>query len=555
MDLKTNVLYYGDNLDILRKHIPDESIDLIYLDPPFNSNRSYNVLFRESGGAGSEAQIEAFEDTWQWGPAAQATYEEVVTGPHQRVARTLQAMVDGLGHNDVTAYLSMMAIRLVELHRVLKPTGSIYLHCDPTTGHYLKMLMDSVFGPRNFLNEIAWKRTYAHGSARRYGPVHDTLLFYAKGEHFRWTGLKSEHDPEYIARHFTLVDPECGRRFQPITLTGSGIRHADSGKPWRGIDPSSVGRHWALPGALIESLGIEGSTTQERLDALDAAGMIYWPQKAGGTPRLKLYADELGGVAMPDVWTDIPPISAQAAERLGYPTQKPLALLERIVSASSNPGDIVLDPFCGCGTAVHAAHKLGRRWIGIDITHLAIGLIRRRMQDAFSGIAIEVIGEPVDLAGAHELAQRDKYQFQWWALDRLGAQPVSGKKKGADKGIDGVVPFFAGPKEDYKRAIVSVKGGEHVNVAMLRDLKGVLEREKEPIGILLTLASPTRDMITEAAAAGFYESEFWERKFPRVQILTIEDMLGGKRPDMPWGKAPFAKAQAEKERAEQAEML
>jgi site-specific DNA-methyltransferase (adenine-specific) len=248
-------------------------------------------------------------------------------------------------------------------------------------------------------------------------------------------------------------------------------------------------------------------------------------------------------------------LNSQARERLSYPTQKPLALLERIVSASSNPGDIVLDPFCGCGTAVHAAHKLGRRWIGIDITHLAIGLIRRRMQDAFQGIEIEVIGEPVDLAGARELAQRDKYQFQWWALDRLGAQPVSGKKKGADKGIDGVIPFFAGPKEDYKRVIVSVKGGEHVNVAMVRDLKGVLEREKEPIGLLLTLAPPTKDMVTEAAAAGFYESEFWGRKFPRVQILTIEEMLGGRRPDIPWGKAPFAKAPTEKERGEQGEML
>jgi site-specific DNA-methyltransferase (adenine-specific) len=230
-------------------------------------------------------------------------------------------------------------------------------------------------------------------------------------------------------------------------------------------------------------------------------------------------------------------------------------LLERIVSASSNPGDIVLDTFCGCGTAVHAAQKLGRRWIGIDITHLAIGLIRRRMQDAFPDIEIEVVGEPVDLTGAQELAKRDKYQFQWWALDRLGAQPVSGKRKGRDKGIDGVIPFFAGPKEDYKRTIVSVKGGEHVSVGMIRDLVGVLEREGEPIGLLLTLAPPTRDMITEAAAAGFYDSDFWGRKFARVQIVTVEEMLSGNRPDIPWGKAPFAKAQAEKEKAEQEPLL
>jgi len=216
---------------------------------------------------------------------------------------------------------------------------------------------------------------------------------------------------------------------------------------------------------------------------------------------------------------------------------------------------VVLDPFCGCGTAVHAAHKLGRRWIGIDITYLAIGLIRRRMQDAFPGIQIEEIGAPVDLAGARALAAHDKYQFQWWALDRLAAQPVSGKKKGADRGIDGVIPFFAGPKEDYKRAIISVKGGEHVSVPMVRDLKGVLDREGEPVAILLTLAPPTRDMVTEAAAAGFYESDFWKKKFPRVQIITIEEMLGGKRPDIPWGKAPFAKAPTEKEKAQQENLL
>jgi site-specific DNA-methyltransferase (adenine-specific) len=535
MELKTNVLYYGDNLEILRKHILDESIDLIYLDPPFNSNRSYNVLFRESGGAGSEAQIEAFEDTWQWGPTAQGAYEEVMTGPHQRVARMLQAMVDGLGHNDVTAYLSMMAIRLVELHRVLNTTGSIYLHCDPTTGHYLKALLDAVFGPQSFRNEIIWKRSASHGGQTNYHNVHDLLLFFSKGSRFTWNPAPLEQDPDYIRTHYYLVD-ESGRRYQLVAAHGSG-----QGPPRRFgdrlIEPPK-GRHWMH---------------QETIDRCMAEGAIVFTKT--GMPRYKRYLDETAGRPIPNVWTDIFPINSQAKERLGYPTQKPLALLERIISISSNESDIVLDPFCGCGTAVHAAHKLGRRWIGIDITHLAISLIRRRMQDAFPGIAIEVIGEPVDLAGARELAQRDKYQFQWWALDRLGAQPVSGKKKGSDKGIDGVIPFFAGPKEDYRRVIVSVKGGEHVNVAMVRDLKGVLEREKEPIGLLLTLAPSTKDMVTEAAAAGFYESEFWERKFPRLQILTIEEMLAAKRPDIPWGKAPFAKAPTEKEKGEQGEML
>ena len=539
-DLKTDVLYYGDNLDILRSHIPDESIDLIYLDPPFNSQRSYNVLFRESTGAASEAQIEAFEDTWHWGAAAAQTYDDVMTGPHQNVARILKAMVDGLGHNDVTAYLTMMAIRLAELQRVLKPTGSIYLHCDPTTGHYLKELIDSVFGPVRFRNEIVWQRTSAHADARQgaqhFGRVHDLILFYTKSEELTWNPQHIPHDEKYMRTHYPYTEPETGRRYGLWDITGPG--GAAKGNPRYEI--FGIKKYWRYSEAKMEEKIREGRIVQPR---------------PGAIPREVRYLDESPGAPIGTVWTDIPPINSQAKERLGYPTQKPLALLERIVSASSNPGDVVLDPFCGCGTAVHAAHKLGRRWIGIDITHLAIGLIRRRMQDAFPGIEIEVIGEPVDLAGARDLAGRDKYQFQWWALDRLGAQPVSGRKKGADKGIDGVIPFFAGPKEDYKRAIVSVKGGEHVNVAMVRDLVGVLERENEPIGILLTLAPPTRDMLTEAAAAGFYESEFWRRKFPRVQIITIEEMLSGKRPDIPWGKAPFAKAPTEKEKAEQEALL
>jgi site-specific DNA-methyltransferase (adenine-specific) len=530
MELKTNVLYYGDNLDILRNHIPDESIDLIYLDPPFNSNRSYNVLFRESGGAGSGAQIEAFEDTWQWGQAAQGAYEEVVTGPHQRVARMLQAMVEGLGHNDVTAYLSMMAIRLVELHRALKPTGSIYLHCDPTTGHYLKMLLDAIFDPRNFRNEIVWQRFKFHADAKRFGRVTDRLLFCSKSSEFNFNGPRAPFSDRYVESKFTHVDTD-GRRFRLSDLNPPGGR-----------------------GPVYEFHGVTKAWrfTKEKMLQLESEGRIYTGSKVA---QLKRYLDELEGQAVHELWTDIAPINSQARERLGYPTQKPLALLERIISASSNTGDIVLDPFCGCGTAVHAAQKLGRRWIGIDITYLAINLIERRMTDAFPGLTVEIEGAPKDLASARDLAHRDKWQFQWWALTRLDAQPVAGKKKGSDKGIDGVIPFFAGPKEDYKRAIVSVKGGEHVNVAMVRDLNGVLKRENEPIGVLLTLAPPTRDMLAEAAASGFYDSDFWGRKFARVQILTVEEMLGGKRPDMPWGKAPFAKAPTEKEKAQQEALL
>ena len=540
--LRTGVLYYGDNLDILRRreYFPDESIDLIYLDPPFNSNRSYNVLFRESTGAASEAQIEAFEDTWHWGPAAMQAYEEAQSGPHQKVARMLKAMVDGLGHNDVTAYLTMMAIRLVELHRVLKPTGSIYLHCDPTAGPYLRVVMDSIFEPRNFTNELVWKRSAAHSDraqgSKHFGRVHDLLLVYAKSPDYSWRQLYGDQWAQYVASHYKYIEPETGRRYRLDNLTGPG--GAVKGNP--SYEVMGVTRHWRY--------------SRERMQQLTEAGRVV-QTRPGGVPQYKRYLDEMPGRPVQDVWDDLPPINSQAKERLGYPTQKPLALLERIINASSNPGDIVLDPFCGCGTAVHAAHKLERRWIGIDITHLAIGLVRRRMQDAFLGIEIEVIGEPRDLSGARDLAQRDKYQFQWWALDRLGAQPVSGKKKGADTGIDGVIPFFAGPKEDYKRALVSVKGGEHVNVAMVRDLVGVLEREKEPIGVLLTLESPTQPMITEAAAAGFYHNDFWQKDYPRVQILTVEEMLAGKRPQVPATRSPFAQAPMEREERRMKRML
>ena len=541
--MKTNVLYYGDNLDILRHHIPDNSIDLIYLDPPFNSQSTYNVLFREESGAVSHAQIEAFEDTWHWGEATAQAYDEVIRGPHQQVARILKSMVDGLGHNQVTAYLTMMAIRLIELHRVLSASGTIFLHCDPSAGHYLKALLDAIFDPRNFLNEIAWKRSSAHSDraqgAKHFGRVHDTILVYAKTGRFEdrpWNQRYEKHSENYLDSHYKYVEPETSRKYRLDNLTGPG--GAAKGNP--SYEVMGVTRFWRY--------------SRDRMDQLIEEGRVI-QTRPGAVPQYKRYLDEMEGTSIQDVWTDIPPINSQAKERQGYPTQKPLTLLERIINTSSNAGDIVLDPFCGCGTAVHAAHKLDRRWIGIDITHLAIGLIRRRMQDAFPGLDIEVIGEPVDLTGARELASKDKYQFQWWALDKLGAQPVAGKKKGSDKGIDGVIPFFAGPKEDYKRAIVSVKGGEHAGVLAVRDLKGVLDREKEPIGILLTLNPPTKDMITEAAASGFYESDFWKKKYPRVQIITVLDLLKGKRPEMPWGGSPFAKAPTEKERAEQEAML
>ena len=531
--MSENLLYYGDNLDILRRYLKEETVDLIYLDPPFKSEQDYNVLFEERNGSRSKAQMKAFEDTWQWDQESALAYHEAVEAGGD-VSRALQAFRIFMGENDMLAYLSLMAPRLVEMRRVLKSTGSIYLHCDPTAGHYLKMLMDAVFGARNFKNEIIWKRTSAHSSARRYGPVHDILFYYSKDSQYTWTDYKIGYSENYLAKHFKHIEEKTNRVFQAIDLTGAGATHGDSGKPWRGINPTEVGRHWAIPNSIVEQLGIEALSTREKLDALDAAGLIFWPQKEGGKPRLKWYKDQLEGVSLMDIWTDITPISAQAKERLGYPTQKPEKLLERIILASSNEDDVILDPFCGCGTTIAVAQRLNRRWIGIDITHLAVTLMKHRLQTAFEEqVDYKVIGEPVSLPDAEALAKNDPYQFQWWALGLVGARPVEGKK-GADKGIDGRLYFHDESKTGRtKQIVISVKSG-NISVSQVRDLHGVMEREKAEIGILLTFRKPSKQMRTEAAGAGFYQSPWG--KHPRLQILTIEEMLAGKRIDYPPSK-------------------
>jgi site-specific DNA-methyltransferase (adenine-specific) len=524
---------------------PPESVDLIYLDPPFNSQQSYNVLFKEATGAPEAAQIQAFEDTWNWDWAANEALTRITREPGVPAAlvELVKTLMNFLKPSPMMAYLVQMAIRLVYMHRVLKSTGSLYLHCDPTASHYLKLILDAIFGPTNFLSEITWKRTHAHGSAKRFGPVHDIILLYANSDNFTWTDPKQEHDQDYIDKHFRPIEAETGRRFQPISLTGAGIRHGDSGKPWRGIDPTKVGRHWALPGDVVQRLGIEGDTLQEKLDALDAAGRIYWPKKEGGTPRLKWYADELTGAAISDCWTDIPPISAQASERLGYQTQKPLALLKRIIAASSNPGDVVLDPFCGCGTTIDAVETLNRenpkapprRWIGIDITHLAINLIKHRLTRFTPPPEYDVIGEPASASAAKKLAAEDPFQFQFWALGLVGARPLGNrKKKGADRGIDGVRYFQDEQRNGAwvaKTMLVQVKGG-HTKPGDIRDLAGTLAREKAELGLFITMDDPTQPMRSEAAAAGVYTSPWDNRPYPKVQILTVAELLADpKRPN------------------------
>jgi site-specific DNA-methyltransferase (adenine-specific) len=533
--ITANTLFYGDNLLILRDYIADETVDLVYLDPPFNSNRSYNVLFKEESGQDSEAQITAFEDSWHWTASTEQAYQELVTTSNASVGSMISALRQSIGTNQMMAYLVMMAIRLVELHRVLKPTGSLYLHCDPTASHYLKIVLDTIFGPQNYRNEISWRRSQTRSSISKiYRRAHDVILFYSKSDDYQFE-LQYKDLSEASMKLYSAED-EHGA-YQAVPLLVSGRRNGTTGKVWRDIDPNIHGKE-----------GMHWVTTPDKLEEYDRQGLVLWPKKEGGAPRLKYYLKDSPGVPLSDFWDDIDLISSSSTESLGYPTQKPLALLERIIPASSNPGDVVLDPFCGCGTAVAASQQLDRRWIGIDITHLSIALMKYRMKDMFGLVErkdYEVKGEPEDLQSAQQLAHDDRYQFQWWALSLIKARPVGGDaregKKGRDTGIDGVISFIDDSSGKAKRALVQVKSGK-VKSGDVRDLRGVVEREEAAIGIFITLEKATRDMETEAASSGFYHSPGWERDYPRLQILTIEDLFNGATVQMPPATNTFKQA-------------
>ena len=514
-----NKLYFGDNLDILREHVPDESVDLIYLDPPFNSNATYNVLFREASGESSAAQIQAFDDTWHWNMESAEAYEDVVTEGPKRLADLLQAMRSFLGQNDMMAYLTMMAQRMVELHRVLKPTGSIYLHCDPTASHYLKLLMDAVFDVGTFRGEIIWRRTNAKGLAfKGYPHNHDTLLYYVKSPDYTWNRPFMPHDAEYVRQFYRHIEEGTRRRYRLSDLTNPNRDRPNLTYEWNGHT-----RVWRW--------------TKERMQEAHNKGLIHY--SSSGLASQKRYLDEMEGNAVDTIWEDIQPVQAQARERLGYPTQKPEALLERIILASSNEGDVVLDPFCGCGTAVAVAERLGRRWIGIDVTHLAISLMKSRLHDTFGTQLSEydVVGAPEDVASAKALAEESahdgRYQFEYWALGLVSARPGNSRRKGADAGVDGYINFFDDESGKAKTVLVQVKSG-HVQRNIIATLKGDMEREKAEMGLLVTLEPPTEPMRQEALAAEFYVPEhFSDRRFPRVQIATIEELLSGQGPDVP----------------------
>ena len=534
--MRPGKLYFGDNLDWLRRpEFRDRSIDLVYLDPPFNSNRDYNILFQERDLTPSRAQIKAFEDCWHWDQDAQSTYEEL-TGPEateKHVPPQLSILIGALygalpRRNDLLAYLVMMAPRLIELRRVLKPTGSLYLHCDPTASHYLKLILDSIFGPRNLINEVIWQRTTAKAlTSRRLPNNHDALLAYSKTEAFKWNkdaaflpydraNLSDKTSSKYSHR-----DPD-GRRYQLTDLTNPN--------PDR-------------PNLTYELLGVTKvwRWTRERMQAAYKAGIVV-QTRPGRVPRLKRYLDEQRGLPLGDVWSDIFPLNSQAQERLGYPTQKPVALMERIITLTTNPGDVVLDPFCGCGTTIEAAQKLGREWVGIDITHLAIKVVRDRMASKFPGVSYDLLGEPEDIEGARLLAEADPYQFQWWAVDRIHAHPVGGEhgsregRRGRDRGVDGFIRFRAGV--DVREIVVSVKGGRTINPAMVRELLGTVEAQKAAIGVLLTMQEPSEEMRRGAISAGFFRTG--NQKYPRIQLLSVKDLFAGRTVHYPHVELPGA---------------
>jgi DNA modification methylase len=519
-----SALYYGDNLKVLRDYIPDESVDLIYLDPPFNSSRAYNVLFRSHGGQESQAQIEAFDDTWTWSPEAEKQFEALIGGGAPiKVADAMVAMRKLLGTSDVMAYLVMMAPRLVAIREVMKPTASIYLHCDPTASHYLKLVMDAVFGAENFRNEISWKRFSAKNDPLRYGRTRDVILFYTNSQHFTWNVQYGPFEDDYVDANYRYVEEGTGRRYRRDNLTAAKPG-GDVDYEWHGQRPYK-NRHWAY--------------SRANMDKFLAEGRIEF--RSTGMPVYKRYLDEQPGVPLQDTWMDIR-LHSGSGERLGYQTQKPLALLERIITASSNAGDVVLDPFCGCGTTVDAAQKLRRRWIGIDITYLAIDLIRKRLYHTY-GEGIEgtyrTHGIPTDLAGAGALFAANPFDFERWAVSLLNGQP--NERQIGDKGVDGRVRFHA-DRDRIGTCIVSVKGGHQVNPSMVRELVGSVEQQKAEMGVLVVMATITKGMAEVAAKSGNYEVPFTRANFPRIQIATVSDLLARKPPRMPTAILPYMKA-------------
>lgn len=529
-----NKLYYGDNVSIMQERMGKDAVDLIYLDPPFKSNATYNLMYKNLTGKPVPESVEAFFDTWELDAAKLEVARSMpvlmrqhdVPDSYVEFWRLWMTALQKT-NRELLAYLIYMVQRLLYMKTILRPTGSLYLHCDPEASHYLKIMMDGIFGHRNFRNEIIWKRTGSHGGSHKWGPVHDVIFFYTKSDKYTWNRTFQRYDPDYI-RDFYRFKDERGR-YRLVTLTGAGTRTGDSGRPWRGVDPTTSGRHWAVPmkalrAAYPDRPDLASLPTQEKLDLLDSAGLVYWPTR-GSVPQQKRYSDENPGVPLQDIVTDIGPISSQSEDRLGYPTQKPVPLLDRIIQASTNPGDIVFDPFCGCGTTIYSAVKNDRRWIGCDIAILPIQLVRDRLTERYrlvEDVHFKVEGIPASVEQAADLAKRYPFQFQHWLVEEIGGFPM--QQKVADRGIDGRLYFET--KAGLEAMILSVKGGK-LRPTDVRDLRGVMEREGAAMGGFLSLHDPSKAMREEAARAGLYE--YAGTTYPRLQLLTVRDVLEHKR--------------------------
>ena len=532
-----NKLYFGDNLEILRE-MEDERVHLICTDPPFNSGRNYNTFLGDS-----LAQKKAFTDTWTWDTTAQNARADIesraIANDTYKALNTCLKGYDMVLLNAVSgdsgamrAYLAFMGPRLAEMHRVLTKNGSIYLHCDPTASHYLKGVMDAIFGVEHFRNEIIWQRTHAHNDGKQYGRVHDTILFYSKSSKTVWNPIYTEHDPEYIKKFYRHQD-ERGP-YQVVSLNAPGTtQDGQSGKPWRGANPSDVGRHWSAPRREAWPKGVEPPENYEslsvhaKLDVLDANGLIEWPQN-GKTPRFKRYLSTSKGSRVHDVVTDINPLSGNAKERLGYPTQKPLALYERLIRASSNEGDLVLDPFCGCGTTIDAAHTLNRQWLGIDITILALDPMRQRLADRHGlepSIDYQIEGYPTNMQEVHRLLKdgdkRKYHDFSNWAVTRLGLRPT---KDVGDGGLDGIghVTLWNPQqmKETDARILAEVKTGKP-NITQVRAFCHVMEEHNAEVGIFITIEPVSPKMRQVAENMGSFEHN--NKTYPRLQFWQLND--------------------------------
>lgn len=509
--IKSNFLYYGDNLTVMRDRMPDECVDLIYLDPPFNSQRNYNLIYKKLTGLPVPEQEEAFCDAWEMDAEKEdmvrnmpIAFEEY--GADKDLIEFWRTWIQALKHTQprLLAYLVYMSYRLFEMKRILKSTGSLYLHCDPTASHYIKVILDGIFGHSSFNNELIWKRSAAHGGAGSYNNIHDTILYYSKGKHPIWNSPRQPYDPKYIKSHYSNTDD--GRPYQLVSAHGAGSGPAR--KFGDVLLEPPPGRHWM---------------SQEHIDKMMAEGRVVFTKS--GMPRYKRYLDDTDGMPLGTVWDDIPPINSQAIERLGYPTQKPIVLLERIIQASSNPGDVVFDPFAGCGSAIYAAHQLGRKWIGCDIAILSVQIVRDVLLKRYGlrdGEHYEVDGIPLSVEGADDLFKRDPHQFQHWAVELAGG--FSSAKLSGDLGIDGRIHYET--QVGLRNMVLSVKGGK-LTPAFMRELHGVLEREPNAeMGGLICLQPPTKGMISEAASAGVYC--YMGTSYDRLQIRTIEDLLEGK---------------------------